>query len=173
MRSLFFIPILALSLTLIACGKKKDDGQGPIVGGPVITNPIPPINIPGGSGDFFQFCQSYGGSIISLNSQTVCQYQFGAGGGSGYQTYCSIGNTNAGWFSGIELAPYDTVTVSASGRPDILIGSSKIEYTSTFVSPGYGSLRFTNDNSCDDFFQVNSISVKRCVNSYSQTMQCP
>jgi hypothetical protein len=109
--------------------------------------------------DFGSWCQNRFGHLTPDQSLCVTQlnYRFGKA------------VHKAVWSSPVRLASMDTVTVSYTGTPHMLIGINESEPSNgTFVSAEDGILAFSGQEK----FSITSVQVKRCFDGRAHTVLC-
>ncbi len=164
MKKSFAIPLLVLSLALVACGKKNnesaDPGQPavPVSSGasPVYT-PLP--SAPAGM-DIQTFCSLNGGQYAGGMCTLVQNYQNNA--------WLSF---TAGGLNTVPVYPGQKVTVSVTNNAKVYVGNTYMQSGSGTFAVNYagGLLRFYKLG----FYDVNSIQIRSCLIAPNQLTNCP
>lgn len=164
MKKFILVPILALSLAAVGCGKKNSDEQ---TSGGVVVQPQPqplptPIPLPTGPNPtFLQTCQGLTGTVIVSNSQNICQFNQG-----GNISYAGIGNIQVA--SGIYAYPYGHIFINASQNMKVYVNGVYIGKGQVLTNGGsYGQISFSGD-SLFDSYSVHAIQVTSAFNEAGQ-----
>ncbi len=159
------LPILFLTLAIVACGKKDNSvaTTAPVAAVPQPypyspTNPTWPTNP--GTNDLASFCQYSGGSI----SGNLCRIERNYQNQSWFSI--SIGDFN----TGVPVYTGEKVTINMSGNARIYVGNYQYGTGSTtFVSSSQGYLTLQKYTST---YSVQQVRVQTCYSSPNQRDYC-
>lgn len=166
MKKPFLIPMILLSVALVACGKKNNDqavSGGGVVETPPAIQPYPTPTLPTWpNGDLASFCSYYqgqmSGGVCSINRlvyQNNSQYSF------------QTGTLN----TGISVTQGQSVYVNTSGSPKVYVGGYQVQSGSgSFVAPVSGYLSFYKGSF--NTYTIQQISLKYCYSAPNQQTSC-
>lgn len=149
--------IVTISPALAMSGKRQAEPKPP--SGLVEAHPIDPVLA------FANWCQARLGRLSLDQSQCVTQLNYRFGKKEHHEV----------WSSAVKVAPNDTVTVTASGSPKVLVGlyegNTELAPDGTFVAPHDGILAFSAPGKGKKF-SVSQVEVRRCFELSGKNTLC-